>query len=213
MRGNKKRKYAMPDRAPLLSCYNDLPATLETAWQNLVRGAADRRSPFHCPAVGTCGLDGRPRLRTMILRAVTPSARLLRVHTDIRAEKWAELSADPRIALHFYDQGMKVQIRLEGVASLHHGDDVAQSAWAASQRMSRACYATMPAPGSTLSEAGAFTLPDGSEESIAPGEAHFGALAITVQSLEWLYLAHQGHRRARFAWDEAESLTPQWLVP
>lgn len=203
----------MPDRAPLLSCYNDLPSTLDMAWQNLARGAADRRSSFHFPVVGTCGLDGRPRLRTMILRAVTPSAQLLRVHTDIRAEKWAELSADPRIALHAYDPGMKVQIRLEGVASLHHGDDVAKAAWLASQRMSRACYATMPAPGSPLSEAGAFTLPDGSEESIAPGEAHFGVLAVQVQSLEWLYLAHQGHRRARFVWDEAGGLQSRWLVP
>jgi pyridoxamine 5'-phosphate oxidase len=213
MRGNKKRKHIMPDRAPLLPCYDDLPATLETAWHALSRGVADRRSPFHHPVVGTTGRDGCPRLRTMILRAATPSARLLRVHTDVRAEKWADLAADPRIALLFYDVGMKVQLRIEGITRLHHGDDVAKAAWEASQRMSRACYATMPAPGSIIPDGDAFTLPEGDEASIAPGEAQFGVLAITVMSLEWLYLAHEGHRRALFRWDEAGNLTARWLVP
>lgn len=200
-------------RAPLLACYDDLDATLETAWQTLVRGAVDRRSPFHSPVVGTTGEGGQPRLRTMILRAVTPSTRLLRVHTDTRAEKWLDLAADPRIALLFYDPGLKVQMRVEGTARLHHKDEVATMAWAQSQRMSRACYATMPAPGAVIEGGGAFTLPEPNDAAVAPGEQHFGVLAITALRLEWLYLAHEGHRRARFAWDEAGTPSAHWLVP
>jgi hypothetical protein len=79
--------------------YDDLPQTLRACWTLLERGAADRRSAFHTLAVATTGLDGRPRVRTVVSRRVDPPARAVRFHADSRSAKVAELRADPRLAL------------------------------------------------------------------------------------------------------------------
>lgn len=204
----------MPHRQPLPGWYDDLAGTLGAAWQLLARGSADRRSGFHAPVIANLGLDGRPRSRVMILRHVDIQARTLRLHTDLRSAKIAEYHADPRVALLGYDVGDKAQIRIEGRARLHHDDAIAEAAWASSQRMSRACYGTKPAPGSAIADGNAFTLPDAQDEAaLALGRENFAALVITAESLEWLYLAFEGHRRARFTWDERGAVTSEWLVP
>lgn len=177
------------------------------------RAAADRRAPMHTPSVATLGLDGRPRARVVVLRAFDAAGRTLRFHTDRRSEKFHELVADPRIAILFYDVGLKVQIRVEGYATLHHGDEVADMAWQQSQSMSRHCYATTPDPGAVILEAGAFQIPKGRILS-DDGKPNFVAVVTQFDRLEWLWLGSDGHRRARYIWraEEAEP-SSEWLVP
>jgi pyridoxamine 5'-phosphate oxidase len=199
----------MPDQ-PIPSFYNDLAETRTQAWALLARGVADRRSPFHAPTVASLGLDGRPRARVLILRGCDVAAGTLRFNTDRRTEKFAELGRDPRVSLTGYDAGAKIQIRVEGLASLHTDDVVADAAWQASRQFSRICYGTAPAPGTLLGEGGDFALPSEDAE-ITAGRANFSTVVITVQTLEWLYLAHAGHRRARF--DVAAGDDGVWLTP
>ncbi len=200
-----------PAKEPLAPHYNDLAGSLQAAKAMLARGVADRRSGCHTPTIATLGLDGRPRLRTVVLRAFDPEQCVLRFNTDIRSEKWAELQRDPRISLHAYDPGAKVQLRIDGTASLHCDDPIAQAAWDASRSFSRACYGVMPGPGVALDMGDAFTLPVSSDE-IEAGRAFFGTVRITALSLEWLYLAHAGHRRALFSAGEA-GWQGRWLTP
>jgi pyridoxine/pyridoxamine 5'-phosphate oxidase len=175
------------------------------------RGVADRRSPFHSPMVATVGLDGRPRARVVILRGCSQSERRVRFHTDMRSAKAAELLQNPFIALTGYDHGAKIQIRLEGRASLHREDALADAAWEGSRPFSRICYGVAPGPGTRIGEGGAFALPAGDDE-IAGGRAHFCAVQVAVESLEWLYLAHSGHRRARYTF-AGDAVTATWLAP
>lgn len=139
--------------------------------------------------------------------------RSLRFHTDIRSEKYAELQRDARISALFYDAGEKIQLRLSGHASLHVRDEIADQAWALSQAMSRHCYVTEPAPGSAISEGGAFTIPKG-RVLTDEGRPHFCAVRMHFTRLEWLWLGSDGHRRAVFEW-RADSIEPlmAWLVP
>lgn len=191
--------------------FDDLPATLEEAWAAVARGVHDRRSPFHTPALASTGLDGQPRLRVVVLRAFDQEARTLRVHTDRRSDKVAEIAREPRVAVLGYDAATKLQVRLEGRASLHLDDRVADAAWEGSRPMSRACYGTIPPSGSPIPAGAAFRLP-ADEAGRAAGRAHFAAVLIRVERLESLYLDHGGHRRARFVW-EGDDLTATWLVP
>ena len=195
---------------PIPSYYNDLVETRSHAWALLARGVADRRSPFHSPTVASLGLDGRPRARVVILRGCDVAAGTLRFNTDRRSEKYAELARDPRISLTGYDAGSKIQLRIEGAASLHADDAVADAAWSASRSFSHICYGTEPAPGTVLHEGGDFSLPS-EDADIASGRANFSTVVIKVQTLEWLYLAHAGHRRARF--DVPEGGAGVWLTP
>lgn len=198
---------------PANALWDDLEATLAEVWRRLGAGASTRRSAFHHPTIATIGPDGAPRLRTMILRGVEPEIRRLRLHTDIRAGKVAEIAANPHVAVHVYDPGMKLQVRMMGIATISHGDPVARTAWQNSQPMSQACYGTRPAPGTPIGSAGDFVLPDSHSPERAEGEVNFAVLRISVETMETLYLAHGGHRRGAFAWEGASLVRKDWLAP
>jgi hypothetical protein len=185
---------------------DDLTAARAEAFALLARGVADRRHPFHTPTLATIGLDGAPRARTLVLRGFDAPTRTLRLHSDRRSDKVAEVAREPRACLHLYDAGAQVQIRLEGAARVHHEDETAQAAWASSRPFSRMCYAIEPAPGTPVPA----PLPAPRDEQA--GRAHFAALTLAFARMEWLWLAAEGHRRARFSWtDQGEEAT--WLVP
>jgi len=187
------------------------PARLEDALAGafalLARGVADRRSPLHTPTLATRGTDGAPNARTVVLRAFDPGSRRLRLHTDRRSAKATELAADPRVMLHGYDAGAQIQLRIAGRASLHHADALAEDAWAGSRASSRMCYAAAEAPGAAVA------APSPAPRDTEGGRDNFMAVVMTMDSLDWLLLAHEGHRRARFAWDEAGALSASWVAP
>jgi len=189
---------------------DDLAETLAEAWRRLTRGSADRRSGFHTVQLATVA-DGAPRVRTVVLRAVAPSQRLIRIHTDARSAKAAELAADARVEVCGYDAQAKMQIRLRGLASLHAGDAVADAAWAASGQGSRMAYRAAVAPGAPLERP-----EDVDPQTRAPlsdlGRENFMAVTVAVARLEWLYLAASGHRRALYEWSGA-ALCARWLAP
>lgn len=194
----------------LPSFYDDLAGCLAEAWRRLEEGAA-HQSGFHTPALATLGRDGAPRLRTVVLRGVDRAARTLRIHCDARSDKAAEIAADPRAALHAYDAKAKLQVRIEGRARLHGGDEVARAAWGASRPMSRVCYGTAPGPGTPLPAGGASVQPQ-DEGAVAAGFSEFRVVVLTVARLEFLYLARSGHRRALFTWN-GEGQGATWLAP
>jgi pyridoxamine 5'-phosphate oxidase len=189
------------------SFYDDLDETIAEAWRVVGRGVVDRKSAFHTPCVATTGLDGAPRVRTVVLRGADRAARSLRFHTDQRSAKCAELTRDPRVGIMGYDLGRKIQVRLAGVARLHTDDDVAAAAWAKSRPMSLMCYRQIEPPGVELAHPTSLAAPS------AEGYENFVVVAVTVHDLEWLYLAHDGHRRARCIWSEAGRATATWLAP
>ena len=174
-------------------------------------GVTDRRSAFHTPMVATVSEDGSPALRTVVLRAADADKRTLRFHTDARSAKFGELWAAPRVALGFYDPVTKVQLRVDGTATLHTYDALGLDAWRGTRPMSRACYRILPAPGSKIGDPRRVEAVEGEGHSDA-GADNFAAVLVAVDRLEWLYLAARGHRRARFTWDE-ESMEVVWLVP
>ena len=48
---------------------------------------------------------------------------------------------------------------------------------------------------------------------IVPGYGNFAVVIVRLDSLEWLFLAGEGHRRARFGWVTDGGLTSTWLAP
>lgn len=184
-----------------------LDECLAEAFRRLARGVADRRAPFHTPTLATIGADGAPEARTLVLRGFEPGSRTLRLHTDARSGKVAELAREPRCALHFYDPGAKLQLRLAGRAAVHGDDAVAEAAWGASREFSRMCYAIAPAPGTPVAE------PPPAPRDAEAGRGVFRVILLRFDRLEWLELAAEGHRRARFAWTRDGAPDAAWLVP
>jgi pyridoxamine 5'-phosphate oxidase len=190
----------------------ELSQVLVAAFEVLRVGASDRRAAFHTPVFSSIGLDGAPASRIVVLRDFQSETRILRFHTDVRSAKYQELSSNSKASFTFYDQALKLQIRCSGSAALHHQDAIAASAWQGSQRMSRICYGTSPASGATIEDCDGFSLPD-NDQAIAAGEENFCAVLTRFSTMEWLWLGHGGHRRAKFTWDEQGALEAAWLVP
>ncbi|MEO0590623.1 MAG: pyridoxamine 5'-phosphate oxidase family protein [Pseudomonadota bacterium] len=179
----------------------------------LIRAARDRKSPMHTPAVITSDVDAR----TMVLREFDSQAWTLRFHTDTRAPKVAPIEADPRIAVLFYDKGAKIQIRVRGTAEILRDAPVTDAAWDAGSNFARRCYMG-EGPGAA-SQAPTSGLPpklegvEPSDEQLEPARANFAVLLVTLRELDWLYLAHTGHARARFDRDAQGAWQGRWVAP
>lgn len=183
--------------------FADPSAAAAHCWQMLVRATRDRKSGWRSPVLSTVGLDGAPRARVIVLRKAEPVAGLLWLHTDARSAKLAELRADPRAALTFWDARRALQLRVEGRAAVDVDAALTADAWAGVPEASRRNYATVEAPGS---------LCVGEVFHGAPGEANFALIGVRVERLEWLWLGPDRHvrgisRRCDAAW-EACALVP-----
>ena len=207
---------------PLPAFYDSLEGALTEAWHLLELGTTDRRSAFHAPVVTNIDLQSNPSARTMILRNVDRNSRTLAFHSDIRSAKIAQWRAAPATCVIAYDASKKVQLRLTGMVKVHADDEVANSAWQDSRAMSRLTYCVDDAPGTEIITP--MTLPapkldivndvgDQEPDQVRDlGRKNFCVVTAYVTSIEWVYLAAQGNRRALFSWPDG-ILQSVWLQP
>ena len=199
--------------------YNDYTqynlSTLEQdCWERLITGAVKSRTPFHTPSIATIH-QGDVSLRTVVLRKTLPTERELRFHTDIRSPKWQELSQNPSISALFYDGIERIQIRVKGKAFLHHTNEITSEAWQKTSLSSRKCYLTVFSPSSFTEESSSGLSEDIENENFTlaeseSGYSNFGIVSIHVQSIDWLWLNHAGHRRAFFDYEKGVN---SWMIP
>jgi pyridoxamine 5'-phosphate oxidase len=182
-----------------------LAATLASAWTLLANAAADPRHSARVIQLATRGPNGAPRLRSVILRGADQATRTLSAYTDRRSGKVAEIAAEPRVAVLAWDAQARIQIRLAGRAELLLAGPAWQAAWDTVAETARRDYAQAGAPGTPCA-----APPD---EPAHPDPArHFAVLTVMVETLDWLRLAPEPHRRAGFVLD-GDAPRGTWLVP
>ena len=194
----------------------ELDSVFASVWAALETGAARRKHAFHTGMLLTVGVQG-PRGRIVVCRGADLATRRVWCHTDARAGKVEEVLADARAGWTFYDAGDAVQVRLEGRAEWHCGDEVARAAWERSTLLARRCYLSPLGPGAEVAGPDSGLPPElvdrePTEEEARPGLAHFGVLSVTVERVEWLKLGFEGHTRAAWEWEEG-AWRGRWLVP
>lgn len=189
---------------------DDLASLRADVAAQLLAGARDRRSALHTPAVATANAD----VRIMVLRAFDPESWTLRFHTDARSPKLAALAAEPEVGVLFYDPAAKLQLRCRGQGRAEAEGPIADAAWNSAGEYARRCYLAEAPPGSVLASPGS-GLPQAFEgvrpnaAQLAPARPNFAVLLVALRVVDWLYLAHDGHRRAQFDVGGAG----QWVVP
>jgi hypothetical protein len=187
---------------------DDLALVLDCAFRALAEGASDPGSGWRNMALGTVGASGQPRIRTVVLRGFDPLTRMLDIHTDARSAKMPELASNPHVALHGWKPASGEQLRVEGPVRVHAGDAVARGSWDGLRPASRETYRVLPGPGSRI----------GAPEEASPAQgdaaafAVFVVLRLRIERLDYLRIAHGGHRRACFDWSVAPPAS-MWLVP
>ena len=196
--------------------YNDLDKIFIKIWHLLNLGLANRDAPFHIPTF-ICGFNENFDGRKVVLRGVDEKKSTLWFHSDIRSRKIEVLKSNPKCSLLFYDKFEKIQLRLVGNAKINYQNYFTENSWKKTAHMSRQCYLGNKAPGSnTLVPTSGLSkdvdnLKYTLEESNI-GYKNFCVVEIFIISIEWLYLAAKGHRRALFSLNKKE-LEKKWLIP
>ena len=198
--------------------YNDLSGVLERSWLLLEQSIEDPTSPVRTPVLISVSADGLAQGRTVVLRAFNRQQRQLKIYTDVRSEKVAQLRTQPVCTLVAYQPNPMIQLRLKTNAVVNHNNEITREAWAVMPGPNRCNYLTDPNPGSISVKAtdgrpviNAESVPTNDENEIA--YSHFSVIVFAINELEWLYLPRRGHRRAQFIWDRTNSLQSNWLIP
>ena len=194
--------------------YQDLEEIQIKLWSMLNDAVINRSSSFRIP-VFICADQNDVDGRIVVLRKSDKSNNVLQFHTDFRSPKVNILKKNNNASLVFYDKEEKIQLRVKVTCEINNNNPLAEESWKKTQHISRRCYLTDSGPG-TVSEnptSGMISKLedfDYTMEQSEKGYKNFTVIKCKIKSIEWLYLAAKGHRRAIF---DIENKKQKWLVP
>ncbi len=196
--------------------YNNLNKVYSKIWDLLILGLKNRNAPFHIP-VFICGNKEKNDGRIVVLRGVNEKEKKIWFHSDIRSNKMKNLKYNSNATLLFYDKVEKVQLRIGVNTKINYQNDITEKSWKKTTLMSRQCYLGEKAPGSNSLEpsSGLTENIDNLKYSLEESEVgykNFCVIETFIKSIEWLYLAAKGHRRAYFTFKN-NSVEKKWLIP
>ena len=194
--------------------YEDLNEIKKKIWSMLNNAVKDRSSPFRIP-VFICGDQSDFDGRIVVLRKSDEENSLVQYHSDIRSDKIDKLKTNNNGAMLFYDKEEKIQVRLKVECVINHDNDITKESWSKTQHISRKCYLVDHGPGTESDTPTSGLKPelDNFEftmEQSEVGYKNFTVIQCKIKSIEWLYLAAKGHRRAKF---NLETNKDTWLIP
>lgn len=166
-----------------------------TIWRLLARGAVDAKHPYRLCSIATVNECGKPDTRNVILRECDIANKSLSFHTDIRSGKVAHFKNHAEVCLLFWDPKQSLQLRVYGMAVIHHLDEMAISKAGQLPPGQKELFGYATAPGSLVSwgDTGIF------QETLV--EKHFAWITINVENIDALHLGRSGlHTRVKFSY-------------
>ena len=195
--------------------YENFAEIEKKIWLLLDDAVTNRDSPFRIP-VFICGSQNDFDGRIVVLRKSDRSNKLFQFHSDIRSDKIRKLKDNNNASVLFYDKEEKIQVRIKVECTINHINEITKQSWLKTGHMSRKCYLVDNGPGtkSTTPTSGlkpelddfGFTMKQSEE-----GYKNFTVVQCKIKSMEWLYLAAKGHRRARFEY--SDHTKGYWVIP
>ena len=194
--------------------YENLEEIQKKLWSMLDDAVVNRTSPFRIP-VFICtdqnDIDGR----IVVLRKSDKNNNILQFHTDLRSPKVNILKKNKNASLVFYDKEEKIQLRVKVISEINNKNSLTEESWKKTQHISRRCYLTDSGPGSVSKNPTSGMISkledfDYTMEQSEKGYENFTVIKCKIKSIEWLYLAAKGHRRAIFDFEKNKN---SWLVP
>jgi pyridoxamine 5'-phosphate oxidase len=194
--------------------YENLAEIQNKYWSMLDDAVTNRGSPFRIPVL-MCAHQDEIDGRIVVLRKSDRENNLLQFHTDFRSPKVGILKKNNKASLLFYDKEEKIQLRIKVECEINNQNSTTEESWKKTQHISRRCYLTDSPPGTSsdnptsgmISELEDF---DYTMEQSEEGYKNFAVIKCKIKSIEWLYLAAKGHRRAKFDLNNKKN---DWLVP
>ena len=194
--------------------YENLEEIQNKYWSMLNDAVTNRASPFRIP-VFICAHQDEVDGRIVVLRKSDRGNSLLQFHTDFRSPKVDILKKNNKASLLFYDKEEKIQLRVKVECEVNNQNTITEESWKKTQHISRRCYLTDNPPGTNSNNPTSGMISkledfDYTMEQSEEGYKNFTVIKCNIKSIEWLYLAAKGHRRAKF---DLENNKNTWLVP
>ncbi len=150
-------------------------AFVDASLSALERSLHDREGELRNVQLATISPDGRPGLRTLVLRGFGRSPACAEMHTDSRAGKARDIAHASQVALLAWSAADHLQLRFEGSASLHHGDDIARARWDGLSANARKPYGLRAEPGAPA--------PDPGDQAHLPPDEQFQQFTVILVAL------------------------------
>ena len=198
-----------------VSYYENFIEIEKKLWSLLTDAVKERGSEFRTP-VFICGnekdLDGR----VVVLRKADQKNNFVQFHSDIRSSKIEKIKKNPNCSILFYGKKEKIQLRLKTKCEVNFNNEITKESWEKTGHVSRKCYLVNNGPGTVSDKPtsglnGKFDNFDFTKEESEEGYRNFSVIKCKIISIEWLYLAAKGHRRALINFEGSKKFT--WLVP
>ena len=194
--------------------YENFDEIKKKIWLMLNDAVTNRASQFRIPTF-ICGDQSDFDGRIVVLRKSNQKDNIVQFHSDIRSDKIEKLKRNPKAAMLFYDKEEKIQVRLKVECLVNHNNEITKESWSKTQHISRKCYLVDNGPGSEskIPTSGLKPELDNFEftmEQSEEGYKNFTVIQCKIKSVEWLYLAAKGHRRAKFDFINKREY---WLIP
>ena len=194
--------------------YDNLEEIQNKYWSMLEDAVTNRASSFRIP-VFICSHQDEVEGRIVVLRKSDKINNLLQFHTDLRSPKIEILKKNNKASLLFYDKEEKIQLRVKAICEINNQNSITEESWKKTQHISRRCYLTDSAPGTISNKPTSGMISqlenfDYTMEQSEDGYKNFTVIKCKIKSVEWLYLAAKGHRRAKFDFENNKEM---WLVP
>ena len=194
--------------------YENLEEIQNKYWSMLDDAVTNRASSFRIP-VFICGHQDEIDGRIVVLRKSDRANNILQFHTDLRSPKVGVLKKSKNASLVFYDKEEKIQLRVKVECEANNQNSTTEESWKKTKHISRRCYLTDSPPGTESENPTSGMISkledfDYTMEQSEEGYKNFTVIKCNIKSIEWLYLAAKGHRRAKF---DLETNKNYWLVP
>ena len=194
--------------------YENFDEIIKKIWLMLDDAIINRGSQFRIPTF-ICGDQSDFDGRIVVIRKSDQINNIVQFHSDIRSDKIEKLKKNSKAAMLFYDKEEKIQVRLKVECVVNYKNNITKESWSKTQHIGRKCYLVDNGPGSESETPTSGLKPelDNFEFTMKQSEEgykNFTVIQCKIKSIEWLYLAAKGHRRARF---DLETKKDTWLVP
>ena len=198
-----------------VSYYEDFNEIEKKIWSLLIRAVNDRNSEFRTP-VFICGNDNDLDGRVVVLRKADEKNNFIQYHSDIRSSKIEKIKKNPNCSVLFYGKKEKIQLRIKTECEINYNNKITKDSWNKTGHISRKCYLVTNGPGTQSNEPTSgledkFNNFDFTKEESEAGYKNFCVIKCKIKSIEWLYLAAKGHRRAMIDFNGPKKFS--WLVP
>ncbi len=172
------------------------------------RALHDRGSDFRNVQFATVSPEGRPGLRTLIVRGFERSPACIELHSDARAGKIREIAHARHVAILAWSSADRLQLRFDGQAILHRADTLARTRWERMSENARRAYGLTADPGRPIAS-------PGDQSHLSPDNQfdQFCVIMISLLSVDVLRLEEDGGQTRAVGRFERSDIEAAWIGP